>query len=198
MSPPGDEGGASGSPGPAPVTLLVLGNPLLGDDGLAARALEALEARFALPPALAVVEGGTGGLDLLPAVEDARRLLVVDAIEAGRAPGALVELEGEAIPAHLGAALSPHQVGLSQVLALARIRGRLPERVRALGLQPGRLREGLGLSPAVEAALPLLVETLAARLREWEVALGPRPANEPPRDQAAEAEGARLRTRRFQ
>ena len=164
----------AGPAGAAPATVLFLGNPLLGDDGLGERALEALQRDWALPPELELVAGGNGGLDLLPVVEDARRLIVVDAIEAEAAPGALVALEGDAIPLALGSAISPHQVGIAQVLALARIRGDRPERVLALGLQPGSLREGIGLSPEVEAGLEALVERLVTELRAWGLALEPR------------------------
>lgn len=162
---------AAGPAEAGPVTVLFLGNPLLGDDGLGERALEALQRDWVLPPGLELVAGGNGGLDLLPVVEDARRLIVVDAIEAEAVPGTVVALEDDAIPTALGAAISPHQVGIAQVLALARIRGDRPERVLALGLQPGSLREGIGLSREVEAGLDALVERLVAELGAWGLVL---------------------------
>jgi len=148
-------------------TLLGLGNPLLGDDGLGEHLLERLRAQWTLPPELEVVPGGNAGLDLLPVVEDARRLLLVDAIDAGLAPGRLVVLEDDAIPTALGRAVSPHHVGIAQVLALARVRERLPEQVVALGLQPGPPREEIRLGPEVSAALPRLLDAVVERLRGW-------------------------------
>lgn len=168
--------GAAREGAPARVTLLVLGNPLLGDDGLGERLVALLHAHWRLPPELELVLGGNAALDLLPVVEDAARLLVIDAIDAGRVPGDLVVLEDEQIPRALGRALSAHQVGIAQVLALASVRGRGPKRVAALGLQPGRLREGIGLSAEVEAALPELLEALVERLAAWGIHLRPQPA----------------------
>lgn len=157
-------------------TLLALGNPLLGDDGLGEELLRRLETDWELPDGLETVPGGNAGLDLLPVVEDARRLVLVDAIDAGLPPGSLVVLERDEIPTALGRAVSPHHVGVAQVLALAALRERLPEAVVAIGLQPGAPRDAIGLGPEVEAAMPRLLETVVARLASWGLALRPTPA----------------------
>jgi len=181
VSPDAGNAGAAEARAASPrATLLCLGNPLLGDDGLGEHLLARLQAEWVLPPELEVVPGGNAGLDLLPVVEDARRLLVVDAIDAAVPPGTLVVLEDEAIPTALGRALSPHHVGIAQVLALARVRGLLPERVVAVGLQPGPPREELRLGPEVAAALPRLLDAVVERLRGWDLALQRAPRTQKP------------------
>ncbi|HEU5041742.1 MAG TPA: hydrogenase maturation protease, partial [Gemmatimonadales bacterium] len=74
-------------PGLARTLVLGLGNPLMGDDGLGLAALERLATRWVVPPEVQLLDGGTGGLQLLPPIEDADRLIFLDVIEAGEEPG---------------------------------------------------------------------------------------------------------------
>src|SRR5690348_18483909 len=59
-----------------------LGNPLMGDDGLGLAALARLEQEWQLPPEVELLDGGTWGMNLLPVIEDAQRVLLIDAIHA--------------------------------------------------------------------------------------------------------------------
>jgi hydrogenase maturation protease len=151
----------------AGTAVIGLGSPLMGDDGVGLAALERLRERFAGDAGLDWIDGGTAGLALLPALESARRVLLLDAIDAGAAPGTLVELAGEALPRRIAAKLSPHQVDVAELLALAALRGSGPEELVAIGVQPERVALGVGLSRPVAAALAGVVEGASARLRAW-------------------------------
>ena len=70
-------------------------------------------------------------------------------------------------PRGLGIKLSPHQIDLQEVLALAELRGTLPREAVAIGLEPERVELGVGVSPAVERGLDALLERVAARLLAW-------------------------------
>ena len=144
-----------------------LGSPLMGDDGLGLLALETLRRDRVFEPAPQLVDGGTWGMNLLPVIESAERLLLVDAIRAGARPGEVVVIEREALPRGLGIKLSPHQIDLQEVLALAELRGTLPREAVAIGLEPERVELGVGVSPAVERGLEALLEGIAARLLAW-------------------------------
>ncbi len=158
------------------VLVLGLGNLLLRDEGLGVRAVERLQKAYRFPPQVRLLDGGTLGLELLPYLEEAERVLVLDAVAAEGPPGTLVRLDGGDLPGFLARKVSPHQVGLSDLLAVARLRGTLPEEVVLLGMVPARLDAGLELSPPVEAALPQLVEAALAELRRWGVEAQPLPA----------------------
>ena len=153
-----------------------LGNPLMTDDGIGLAALERLRAAWRLPEDVVLVDGGTWGLRLLPQIEDAGRLLLLDAIDVGGAPGDVVVLEREEIPRYLRQELSPHQVGLRDVLALADLRGCLPRHTVAMGIQPTRVVLGDAISPETEASLDALVDRAGERLAEWGHAVERRPA----------------------
>ncbi|MEP7091833.1 MAG: hydrogenase maturation protease, partial [Nocardioidaceae bacterium] len=114
--------------GPRPgTTVLGIGNPIMGDDGIGIALLEALMAAGLRRP-VDFVDGGTIGMSLLPAVEDAGSLLVLDAVAGSGPPGTVVRLEGDQLPRFLRTKLSPHQVGLLDVLVAARLRGTDPDR----------------------------------------------------------------------
>jgi hydrogenase maturation protease len=139
----------------------------MGDDGLGLAALERLAAERVVPVEVHLVDGGTWGLQLLPHIEDAGRLLLLDAIEAGARPGELVILERETIPRFFAHKFSPHEVGLREVLALAELRGRLPRELVAIGVQPGAVTLAPGLSAAVEAGLAAMLDAVVSRLEAW-------------------------------
>jgi hydrogenase maturation protease len=147
--------------------ILGLGNSLMSDDGLGVRAVERLLEDYVLPAEVAVREGGTLGLHLLPDLEGVRDLLIIDAIRADEPPGTLIRLEGAAIPARLAPKLSLHQVGLDELLAVSGVLGHQPKRVVLWGMPPAVLTLGLALTPRVAAQLEALVERIVAELHTW-------------------------------
>lgn len=153
--------------GVATDVVLGFGNPLMGDDGLGIAVAALLRAQWEDEPGLAVVDGGTWGMNLLPLIEQAHRLLIVDAIDRGLEPGARVVLEREEIPRYFGHTLSPHQLDLREVLALAELRATLPYETRALGVQPERVELSLDLSASVAGALPNLLSEINGVLAKW-------------------------------
>jgi len=154
--------------------VLGVGSPIMGDDGIGCEVVDTLSRRWADTPALQFLDGGVWGMRILPHVEGANRLLIVDAIRAGGEPGALVRLEREEIPMHVRQKLSPHQIDLSEVLALAELRGTLPAEVVALGIEPERVEMYEELSPSVRATVPRLIAEVERQLEAWGHTLEPR------------------------
>jgi hydrogenase maturation protease len=159
---------------PEGTVVIGLGSPLMGDDGLGLLALEALRRGRRFEPEPQFVDGGTWGMNLLPVIEGAGRVLFIDAIRAGAAPGEVVVIERESLPRGLGIKLSPHQIDLQEVLALAELRGRLPADAVAIGLEPERVELGWGVGPAVTRGLDALLERIAAHLEAWGHVRAPR------------------------
>jgi hydrogenase maturation protease len=153
---------------PIATAVIGLGNPLMGDDGVGLVALERLRAR-GVPSRVQLVDGGTWGMSLLPLLESTDRLLILDAIDRGLPPGTVVELTGDEVPRHLELKLSPHQVDLRDVLALATLRETRPAELVAIGIQPERVAMSTELSDAVQAALDPMVARAGERLAAWEL-----------------------------
>jgi hydrogenase maturation protease len=147
--------------------VLGVGSPLMGDDGLGVEVVETLRHMWAPDPDLVFLDGGTWGMRVLPYIESARRLLLLDVIRDGQEPGALIRLERDELPRHLKQKLSPHQIDLSEVLALAELRGTFPEDAVALGIEPEVVELHDGLSETVKATVPELIEAVRDQLEAW-------------------------------
>ncbi len=150
------------------VVVLGIGNILMQDEGVGVHAVRALS-DGGLPEGVAAVDGGTLGLELLPIVEEAGALVLVDAARMGRAPGSFGVFRGGDLFRGYGGHVSPHQAGAADLIAAARLTGGLPERCTLFGVEPGAIDFGLELSAEVAAALPevvLAVMAEAEALRE--------------------------------
>jgi hydrogenase maturation protease len=147
---------------------LGIGNMLWADEGFGVRAVEALNAAYAFPSDVLLLDGGTLGLNLLEYVEASRRVLVFDAIDFGLPPGTLKVLRDDEVPRWGARKMSPHQNGFNDVLALAQLHGRSPDTVIAFGVQPVTLDDfGGSLSGPVRARLAEAVELAARQLSDW-------------------------------
>lgn len=151
----------------ASTVVLGAGNPSMGDDGLGPAVLRRLLEEWQFPGGVRLVEGGLGGLALLPVVEDARALIVVDAVARGERPGTPVTIARDQLPTRYGLRLSPHQVDLHDVFALAALRGTLPPEAVAIGLEPADCSWGNDLSEAVAAGVGNVAERVVAQLEAW-------------------------------
>ena len=148
--------------------VLGVGNLLLSDEGVGVRVAERLVANYDLPEEVQTLDGGTLGLDLLYYLDGVENLLIVDAAETGQSPGGLLRLEGDEVPAFLSAHLSPHEIGVPDMLFAAKLKGVYPRNVVLWGVQPASLEIGLELSPDVQAQVDGLVSKLVEQLEQWE------------------------------
>jgi hydrogenase maturation protease len=165
---------------PSGVVVLGIGNVLWADEGFGVRAVEALGERYVFAPSVALIDGGTQGLNLLRYVQAADRLLILDAVDYGLPPGTLHVVEGDDVPRFLGAKkMSLHQTGFQEVLALAELTGRYPREIVLVGCQPEELEDyGGSLRPVVARALEAALDVALARLSTWGAAPAPRTARE--------------------
>jgi hydrogenase maturation protease len=139
-----------------PVLILGIGNILLKDEGIGVRVAEKME-QMSLPPDVEVMDGGTGGLDLLYCVERRKKVIVVDAVKAGAPPGTLFRFSDKDLAGKKGVMRSAHGIDISDVLAAARFIGTQPDEVIFLGVEPESLDAGMELSPKIEAMVPILI-----------------------------------------
>lgn len=160
----------SASPAPAGTRVLVLGvgNPLMSDDGVGQRLLEALTARVPPLDGVEALDAGTLGFMLLPRIEQCDALLVLDAANLDAAPGAVRVFEGEAFDAFVRTPhCSVHELGLRDLLDAARLTGSLPARRALVGVQPAQLGWGLALSTEVASAVPAAADAARRILEDW-------------------------------
>jgi hydrogenase maturation protease len=145
--------------------VLGIGNVLLQDEGVGIHALAELRRRFELDDDVELLDGGTAGVELLRYLDGRQHVIVIDAIAAGHPPGAVFRVEGEDVPRTFHQRISPHQIGLSDVLATALITDVLPAEIVMFGIEPHTMKTGLALTPTVEASLDKLVGVIVDELR---------------------------------
>ena len=148
----------------SPVLMLGMGNLLLEDEGLGVRALEILQQRYEIPPEVELLDGGTTGMGLLDDISGREHLIVLDAVQTGDPPGTLVRLAGDDVPVYFSMRISPHQLGLSDVLATLELSGEKPAEVVVLGLVPQSLEMSLELSGLIAEKLDTLVGAAVTEL----------------------------------
>lgn len=155
--------------------VLGIGNLLWADEGFGVRAVQALRAGWQWPGQVRLMDGGTQGLYLLGPLCDSRRVLVLDAIDFGLPPGTLKVCRDADVPEWSDTVMSLHQASFQELLSLARLRGRFPETITLIGVQPVLLDDlGGSLSPAVQARVGEAVALALAELAAWGVPGVPR------------------------
>lgn len=152
----------SSSPGNERILVAGLGNLLLRDDGVGVHAVRALQQ--SPPPGAIAVEVGTAVLDALPLLERAEKVLAIDAMQAGGAPGSIYRCRVSDVAGQRDSA-SLHEVSLLSVLHFIPADKR-PE-ISILAVEPRTIDYGLELTPEVEAALPQVVELVRHITRQW-------------------------------
>jgi hydrogenase maturation protease len=124
-----------------------------------------LRRRFRFGEDVELLDGGTAGVELLRYLDGRERVIVIDAIAAGHPPGTVFRVEGEDVPRTFHQRISPHQIGLSDVLATALITDALPASIVMFGVEPKDLTTGLELTPVVDASLDRLTDAVVEELR---------------------------------
>lgn len=162
---------------PAPVLVLGLGNLLLRDDAVGLRLLALLEERHGADARLQFVDGGTQGLALVSLLAGRRAVLMLDAVRCGDPAGTVqhvVDAFDRSPRGHAGAAGGAHQLNAGDLLLATQLLGSVPGRATVVGIEPAIVRTGIGLTAAVEAALPealALAERVLASLLATEGAV---------------------------
>ena len=156
----------SANSSPERVLVLGLGNLLHADDGLGVHAIERLQKDSRVPPGAELLDGGTHGLALLSHVSGVDRLLVIDSVDVGQEPGAVIRLEGEALQRFPGKP-SVHQLGFADLMIALELIGGRPQEVVLLGIQPLSTEWSPELTAPVRKGLDRLIEAAVEQLASW-------------------------------
>lgn len=153
------------------ILVLGVGNLLLSDEGAGVRVVEEFGRRYRPAGGVELLDGGTAGIELLHYVQNRDAVIIIDVVRTGKPAGTIVRLEGDAVPVLFQSKISPHQLGLSDLLAAAQLTDSMPERLVLLGIEPKSLATGLELSQEVRAGVAALTTMVADEL----ALLGARP-----------------------
>lgn len=112
------------------------------------------------------MDGGTQGLSLIPHISGFQRILVIDAVNAGKEPGTLIRLEGDALQTLPGKP-SVHQLGFADLMIAMKLLGEPPEEVVVIGVQPSSTDWSAELTEPVRDSLGELLRVVLAQLESW-------------------------------
>lgn len=145
--------------------ILGIGNLLLQDEGAGVRVIEEFEKIYQKIEGVEILDGGTSGIELLQYIQGKKYLILVDVVNSGNAPGTIIRLEDTEVPAFFQKKISPHQLGISDLLASAQLIDKMPDKVVLFGIEPKLIDVGLELSDEVRTKILPLVDTIAAELQ---------------------------------
>jgi hydrogenase maturation protease len=150
--------------------VLGIGNTLLTDEGIGIHVLQALAPELASWPDVTLLDGGTLSFTLAGPIEDADALVVVDAANIKKQPGEWTLLKGEEMDAFLmsNRKATVHEVGLTDLRAIALLAGHWPDKRAMLAIQPDVIDWGEQPTPAVAAAIPPACAAIVEQLQAWQ------------------------------
>ncbi|MBM9616296.1 HyaD/HybD family hydrogenase maturation endopeptidase [Desulfobulbus rhabdoformis] len=155
------------------IGIMGLGNLLLGDEGFGIHCIQYLEEHYQLPKNVEVIDGGTGGILLAPFIEEHDELWVIDVVDLEDEPGSVHYFtDVDVRSGDIQTRMSPHQIGMLDILDICRIRGKVPQRVHFIAVVPESLDAGMELTPLLQGRIQDVLQILAEKLGE-EVPLTP-------------------------
>ena len=148
--------------------ILGIGNTLLTDEGAGIHALNLLQSEYSNIPDLIFLDGGTLSFTLACWIEDSTNLIVLDAAELHKPAGTVMTFVGDEMDAFLGSSKrTAHEVGLLDLMDIARITENLPDNRALIGIQPQTMTWGMEPTEAVASSLNKMVQEAVNLIEQW-------------------------------
>ncbi|MEO8332561.1 MAG: HyaD/HybD family hydrogenase maturation endopeptidase [Gallionella sp.] len=149
--------------------ILGIGNTLLQDEGAGVHAIRLLADLAAQRDDIELMDGGTLSFTLAGAIEDAQRLIVIDAAQYNGEPGTTKVFVGEQMDAFIGSnrKCSVHEVSLIDLMAIALLADHLPRQRALIGIQPQTIAWGDTPTPPVATAIQQACDQAMQLVEEW-------------------------------
>lgn len=156
------------------IVVLGVGNILLTDEGLGVHVVEDLKANYTFTPQISLIDGGTMGMELLTYMRGMKKILLIDAVNGGEAPGTIYEFPHRELEQYFTDHISVHEVGMQDILRIRAIQENPLEDAIVIGVEPESLDVGFEPSAPVQKALPEVKERVLRILRGWGVQIEPK------------------------
>lgn len=156
------------------IVVLGVGNILLTDEGLGVHVVKELKENYNFTPEISLIDGGTMGMELLTYMRGMKRILLIDAINGGEAPGTVYEFPHRELEQYFTEHISVHEVGMQDILRIRAIQENPLEDAIVIGVEPESLEIGFEPSAPVQAVLPEVKERVLRVLCNWGVQVEPK------------------------
>jgi hydrogenase maturation protease len=152
---------------PVQINVLGLGNTMFGDEGFGVEVIRYLDEHSDFPESVCLIDGGTQGIYLLDYFESVDYLIVFDAIIPQKYNRQVYVYKNDELPSFIYRKMSSHQVGLSELISISRLHGKVPKNLILIGVPPVDLNLGVGLSKTVMALVPEAAKTGETIILNW-------------------------------
>ena len=151
------------------ITVLGIGNTILTDEGFGVRVVEFLQQNYKFPDNVALIDGGTLGVELHHFIIGTEKLLIIDSIDGGATAGTTFHLRDAEILNHFTQKISAHEIGIQDILTMLEITDKKIPCVELLGAQPYNLDAGTNLTEPMQKLLPIFADKALEILKSWGV-----------------------------
>ena len=151
------------------ITLLGVGNILLSDEGVGVHVVNEMRQDYTFTPEINIIDGGTMGMELLSYMRGMKKLLLVDAVQGGEAPGTVYEFLHQETETYFTEYISVHEVGMQDILRIRALQEDPLDDAVVIGVEPMSLDIGLEPTPLVQQAMPDMKQRIIAVLTNWGV-----------------------------
>ncbi len=146
-----------------PILLAGLGNPLMRDEGIGIRVIDAIQRRGGLGERVEVCDLGTAGFDLVHQLAARERAVLVDCAAMGEPPGTCRRFRPSDVRSRKTEwRLSLHEGDVLHWIEFTEQVGEAPADIWLIGIQPEVVDYGEGLSPALASRIDEYVEIAVA------------------------------------
>lgn len=147
--------------------MLGIGNTILSDEGFGVKVVEYLRENYNFPENVALIDGGTLGVELTHFIVGTQKLLIIDSIDGGAEPGTTFHLRDNELFKHFTQKISAHEIGVQDILTTLEITGKKIPVVELIGAQPFSLGAGTELTPPMQKLLPVFADKALEILKRW-------------------------------
>lgn len=152
------------------IGILGIGNLIVADEGFGVHAVRYLEENYEFPENVVVMDGGTAGIYMSPFLEECDPVIVIDVVDIDAEPGSMHYYSHEDVKAgKLSTRMSPHQLGLLEILEICKLRDAAPESLEFYCVVPKTLETSTELSDVVAPRVKEISEIILKRLTEMGV-----------------------------
>jgi hydrogenase maturation protease len=149
------------------IGIIGIGNLLLSDEGFGIHVIQYLEEHYSFPESVQLMDAGTAAIYMAPFMESVSTMFVIDVVNLEDEPGSIHCYKDNEVKAGLiPTKMSPHQLGLLEMLDICRLRDLAPKSVEFICVVPKSLETSMTLSPVIEKQIPKVIKILMNRLAQ--------------------------------
>lgn len=146
------------------ILVVGVGNILLGDEGVGVHTIKELQ-KLKLPGNVEILDMGVATFPLVSYIVGKKKVIIIDAVRGGGKVGEIYRLSLDEVKRHRSGFFSLHEMGITDILDTLEYK-EISRKIVIIGIEPGQIRWGIGLSPILNEKLPEIVKCILKEIFE--------------------------------